>query len=694
MAIQGAPRRLRGQNPNAQQMPAFPMNNFNGQGNMQIGNMGGGGLLDGLGGLVNNVNNNQVQGNMGGGFQTGFGSAQQDFWNFEQDNRGTYGDDKAAFEAYVQANPNLNPSFVNDYRGMLTAPMSQATGSAPQGSPYTTSTLTGPAASTSGPSNTVAYGGALLGGLLGNDLSGALQAAGGYYAGQQGIEGAMATGQAGLDLGESMGKRAYDQSQFRPFGVTSNLANVQTTAEGGVNLNLSPEQQAMQNQLLGGAGNLAGNLGSTYDPRVGQIGGQAFGQAQQQLGQVGAVDPSMAAQRSAVGGLFGQSLGQYGQPTGMEGLTQAGLTGAQAQLGAAGQPADIEALRAQYAGLAGAAGQGLLTSPEAKQSEIYDAIRATQAPEEERQRLALEERMLSQGRLGLGSSAYGGSSPELLAQETARQEAMASAGLSARQQAMAEQQQGLATAQGLTGLASGLAGQSSDLETAGISRGSALANIGMSGQQAGTQMSQQQLQNILALQGADQSAAGQQQALQQGRLGLGAGLFGLGTQASQLPSQLQGADLANMAAMMQAGYQPQRQAIDLFGASGVPSQLAAKGQLGGAELQSQAGGRGLESYMQGANMANLLQQQQLQGLMTGAVGKPLTAQEQLMNAMIGKLGGTPIEAGGGMLGGVLDWGKDLLGFGGGGTDYNQGFDQYMDTSFEDNADYTGSPYDY
>ena len=115
--------------------------------------------------------------------------------------------------------------------------------------------------------------------------------------------------------------------------------------------------------------------------------------------------------------------------------------------------------------------------------------------------------------------------------------------------------------------------------------------------------------------------------------------------------------------LQQAGYDPQRQAIDLFGASGVPSQLAAKGQLGGAELQSQAGGRGLESYMQGANMANLLQQQQLQGLMTGAVGKPLTAQEQLMNAMIGRLGGTPIEAGGGMLGGVLDWGKELLGFG-------------------------------
>ena len=323
-----------------------------------------------------------------------------------------------------------------------------------QNSPYTTDVLTGPAASTSGPSDTMAYGGALLGGLLGGDVSGALQAAGGYYAGQQGIEGAMATGQAGLGLGEAMGKRAYDQSQFRPFGVTSNLANVQTTAEGGVNLNLSPEQQAMQQQLLG--------------------------QSQGLFGQVGA-------------------------------------------------------------------------DPAAAQSALYEQIRATQQPEEERQRLQMQENLFSSGRGGVQTAMYGGT-PEQMAYEKARQESMLNANLAARTQSQAEQ-----------------------------------------------------------------------------------------LQAGQLGGMLQ-----------QAGYDPQRQAIDLFGASGVPSQLAAKGQLGGAELQSQAGGRGLESYMQGANMANLLQQQQLQGLMTGAVGKPLTAQEQLMNAMIGKLGGTPIEGGGGFAGSVAD----------------------------------------
>jgi hypothetical protein len=45
------------------------------------------------------------------------------------------------------------------------------------------------------------------------------------------------------------------------------------------------------------------------------------------------------------------------------------------------------------------------------------------------------------------------------------------------------------------------------------------------------------------------------------------------------------------------------------------------------------------------------------------VGKLLTAQEQLMNAIIGKLGGTPIEAGGGMLGGVTNMINNLTGRG-------------------------------
>ena len=610
---------------------------------------------------------------------------------------------------------------------------------------------------------------------LGGMVPSLLQAGGSYYAGKEGIKAAQQAGQMGYDLTQGLGQRAFEQSQFKPFGVTSNLANIGTTAEGGVDLRLSQPQQRLQNQLLSGAQAAASTLGGAYDPRVGQIGGAAYGQAQQQLGQVGALDPSIAAQRGAVGGLFGQTLGQMGQPTGFEGVTQAGLGGAQAQLGRAGQPADInqlrgqfagqvggmlaqapsaqigqlgqqalglgsqglagleapsdiESLRSQYAGLAGAAGQGLLTSPEQRQADIYESIRATQTPEEERQRLATEERLLAQGRLGLSSAAYGGASPELLAQETARQEAMARAGLSARQQAMAEQQQEMATAQSLTGLASGLAGTSSDLqsaaqsrasqlsqlglsaeqiesqlqseglsrgvtagsaagqlagiasdlETAGIGRGATLANVGLAGAQAGRGFEQQDLANLLQLQQADIGAAGQQQALQQGRLGLGSGLFGLGTQAAQLPSQLQAADIANMQQLMATGYLPQQQALGLFGAAELPSQLAMKGQLAGTELQAEAGLSGIEALMQGADLANRMEQAQLQGMLSQAVGSAPTAQEQLLNQLLNP-GSAPLAGSSGLLGSLggavglgesktPQWIKDLgysIGLGGG-----------------------------
>ena len=683
---------------------------------------------------------------------------------------------------------SYNEDFASSFNQFQNQNLLAAGSGGNQQQPFGTSPITLPPTGSSGPSSSTVYGGAVLGGLLSGDLQGALQTAAGYYAGQQGIEGAMATGQAGFGLGEQIGQRAFEQSQFKPFGVTSNLANIGTTAAGGVDLRLSQPQQRLQNQLLGGAQAAASTLGGAYDPRVGQIGAQAYGQAQQQLGQVGALDPSIAAQRGAVGGLFGQTLGQMGQPTGFEGITQAGLGGAQEQLKRASQPADInqlrgqfagqvggmltqtpneqigqlgqqalglgsqglagleaptdiESLRSQYAGLAGAAGQGLLTSPEQRQADIYESIRATQAPEEERQRLATEERLLAQGRLGLSSAAYGGASPELLAQETARQEAMARAGLSARQQALMEQQQEVATAQSLTGLATGLAGTSSDiqsaaqsrasqlsqlglsaeqiesqlqseglsrgvtagttagqlagiasdLETAGIGRGTALAGLGLQGAQAGRGFEQQDLANLLQLQQADIGAAAQQQALQQGRLGLGAGLFGLGTQAAQLPSQLRAADIANMQQMMAAGYVPQQQALGLFGAAELPSQLAMKGQLGGTELQAQAARSGLESYMQGANMANVLQQQQLQGMLSSVVGQPMTPQERLINQI---LGGNADAGGGGLLGALgVGEGKtpdliksigDALGFGGSGNLGSAGYNDLL-TSIIGNA---------
>jgi hypothetical protein len=66
--------------------------------------------------------------------------------------------------------------------------------------------------------------------------------------------------------------------------------------------------------------------------------------------------------------------------------------------------------------------------------------------------------------------------------------------------------------------------------------------------------------------------------------------------------------------------------------------------------------------MQGADLANRLQLQQQQGLMSSVMGSQPTLQEQLMNRIINP-DGPKLEGNTGLFGGVLDWGKELLGFG-------------------------------
>jgi hypothetical protein len=66
---------------------------------------------------------------------------------------------------------------------------------------------------------------------------------------------------------------------------------------------------------------------------------------------------------------------------------------------------------------------------------------AVQDPQIERDRLALEERMRAQGRLGVASDAYGGLPPELFGMEKAIQEGRNGLSVSAIEQARAQQLQ-------------------------------------------------------------------------------------------------------------------------------------------------------------------------------------------------------------------------------------------------------------
>jgi hypothetical protein len=170
--------------------------------------------------------------------------------------------------------------------------------------------------------------------------------------------------------------------QFKPFTVTSGVGSTTAGADGGFTMNLSPEQQALQNTLFGGAGGLAGQATAEYDPIYEQLANQAYG---------------------GVSGL----------------MTQA-------------QQAALDA---------GSMDRG------AREEQVYGQLRALQSPEEERQRLALENRMASQGRLGVST-----------AMAKAQSEAQNQASLMAMQQSGAEQQQALQRAAGLQGLTSGMFG--------------------------------------------------------------------------------------------------------------------------------------------------------------------------------------------------------------------------------------------
>lgn len=86
---------------------------------------------------------------------------------------------------------------------------------------------------------------------------------------------------------------------------------------------------------------------------------------------------------------------------------------------------------------------------------VFNRIRAMQLPEEERQRLALEERLASQGRLGVQTAMFGGT-PEQFALAKAQEEAQNQASIMAMQQAQQERLQQAALAEQVLGLGSGL----------------------------------------------------------------------------------------------------------------------------------------------------------------------------------------------------------------------------------------------
>jgi len=461
-------------------------------------------------------------------------------------------------------------------------------------------------------------------GLLGGGaaLTGAYDRLGGI--GESAQQGAMQIAQQGLD-----------QSQFQPFSVTSATGGQfgYDPTTGAATMGLSPQEQAIQSMLMGQA---QSTLGATP---YGQAGGRAA--AQQAYGLGNQFMQASQTQPADINQLRGQFANQVSGQLGQQPSAAIGQLGQQAlglgQQGLVTQaPSDVEALRQQYGQLAGQAAGDVLGSTTGREADVYERIRATQRPEEQRQRLQLEERLASQGRLGVRTSMFGGT-PEQAALSQAQEEAQNRASLAAIQQAQSEQQQALGTAQALGGMFGQQAGLSSDLQGQAQQRAAQLSQLGLSANQ---------IQSQLQSEGLGRAATSASQAGQLAQLagGLQAQQAGLGAQMAGLGSQLSAQDLAMLSGQQQLGlgalggsYIPQAQLLAAMQGSELYPQLQQKGQLYGAGLFGEGAMGGLEALLgAGLGQANLMGQ-----LGTGLIGGLATPTDSYggLSDVLGDVGG-------------------------------------------------------
>jgi hypothetical protein len=68
-------------------------------------------------------------------------------------------------------------------------------------------------------------------------------------------------GQNVVNMADVLTDQAISRGEFKPFTVTSKLAAPVTTAEGGFNVNLSPQQETLQNNLMTAAGSAFKEVG-------------------------------------------------------------------------------------------------------------------------------------------------------------------------------------------------------------------------------------------------------------------------------------------------------------------------------------------------------------------------------------------------------------------------------------------------
>lgn len=386
-------------------------------------------------------------------------------------------------------------------------------------------------------------------------LTDALSGAAAIYGFDKGVKDAQKVGTEALERAKTEAGELGPITEFRPFAVTSALGGAQATPTGGMGFNLTPEQEAIR----------------------------------QQLTQAGT---GLISDREALADVYRQAAGEFG----VSGAPEMGrdvLLGLEAELGGLG----LGSSRRREEELISM----LSSQPDmTRQQQIYQELEAMQAPARERERLALEQRLFSQGRGGVRSAMFGGT-PEEFARAKAVEEARLGSAVQSRQ--LAEQEAARRSAQTLQAIQQGQA------ETG------MFGELGLQGRQLG--LNQADLESR-----ARQEASRQALAYQAQQLGLGTSLLG-------------------------EAYRPQQELLATVQPSLDLANIGAAGQRQQAQLQAALMEAGLQSKLGGEVAAANLRQQQIQAISNIITGnRAAEAQERssgaggggLLDQILGGLG--------------------------------------------------------
>ena len=420
----------------------------------------------------------------------------------------------------------------------------------------------------------------LLGGGAAGGVSGALAAAGV----NESVGRLQSLGKTGLTDYTNLGKVASKDIQFNPYTLTSSLGKTQVGADGSIKSSLTAGMQANVTDATTAQGNLYDFTGL---PNTSALTTGALTGANTQLGQVGAGQEDLAGLRTGYG-------------TAAQGMT--GMLG------------------------------GDTTSMANK---LFQQQQAMRQPAQQREALELQNRLLSQGRLGIQTDAYGGTSEQL-----------------ARNKAVQEQQS---------------------------------ADAFNSMTQA-EQMATSQQARALGLGNATSLLAAQQQALKTGDIANTQGLFNVGASAANLPLDMQGKQVAQAGQLQQQALAPAAAQLQQVQASGTLGQQA--GDLAAKQGGLFAGvvGSGLQERLTAESAAAATRTKQYDSILkaTNSGSNATKAVTGLLSQGVKLIGENLVDAGGKVLGKAID----LIGEAG--TLALEGISNIFDTDAQFEADWAAA----